>query len=532
MKAVIRHLAILAVMALGPVAAKAAEGRLNLLPPGPGTTRALVIGIDQYPNMPRHFQLQGAVADAKDIASALARGGVADLQLLLDTQVTRQSFAQAFGSLIEKTNAGDLIIITYAGHGSQDKERVPGSEADGKDETFLLSLLAPQGENANERILDDEVFHWLAQLAGKGAEVIFLADSCHGGGITKAAAESGLPAGIRGIARVYDPGEAGAANFFIAPKDDRLPVASSIPGHDDATLQMPPLTFLSGADAQSNVIEIRVAGETAPRGALSYAFARALDAQPAEAPMTRASLFKALRQTVLKVTQNKQYPVFAPISGQSVGRVLFRKTAADAAQLPTARSMQADGADGAALRPEASRPAPAIFWDTKTGNVVTKTGAIVAYGVAAGTLDTVAEGIRASSALSMLASSSTLDVATVPERREFVSEESFQLVVSGIQGRYLIIAALSGDGQVAQLFPSGNADALVMTDRLTLPMRVGPPFGTDTLIVFASTARRKSLELDLQLLNGRGRPGDLAQAFHKHWQPGDQLGLVSYQTRP
>lgn len=93
--------------------------------PGGGTIRALVAGIDHYPNLPAQDQLGGAAADAQDIAAALGRVGVADLTLLLDTGATRAAFTNAMEALIKNANAGDLIIVTFAGHGMQERERCP-----------------------------------------------------------------------------------------------------------------------------------------------------------------------------------------------------------------------------------------------------------------------------------------------------------------------------------------------------------------------------------------------------------------------
>ena len=47
----------------------------DLRAPGGGTIRALVVGIDAYSRLPGSNQLEGARADAEDIAGALSRGG-------------------------------------------------------------------------------------------------------------------------------------------------------------------------------------------------------------------------------------------------------------------------------------------------------------------------------------------------------------------------------------------------------------------------------------------------------------------------
>jgi hypothetical protein len=52
--------------------------------PGGGTVHALVIGVNSYPRLGPGAQLHGAVADALDLAAALAKDGV-KAQFILDS---------------------------------------------------------------------------------------------------------------------------------------------------------------------------------------------------------------------------------------------------------------------------------------------------------------------------------------------------------------------------------------------------------------------------------------------------------------
>lgn len=200
--------------------------------PGEGMVRALVVGIDHYPNLSERDQLGGAAADAQDIEAALRRVGVKDIALLLDTAVTRAAFTAAMEALIKNARTGDLVIITFAGHGMQENERVPGSKPDGKNEEFVLSLMGNEGPETAERIYDDEIFAWLKRLAAKGAEIIFVADSCHGGGMTKATSRGSVRRGVRGLTRVYNESELAPARSishretisFLSLEAYRLPI--------------------------------------------------------------------------------------------------------------------------------------------------------------------------------------------------------------------------------------------------------------------------------------------------------------------
>ncbi len=496
--------------------------------PGGGTVRALVAGIDRYPNLAPEVQLSGAAADAQDIAAALKRVGVTDIAFLLDTAATRAAFTDAMEALIKNANAGDLIIVTFAGHGMQEDER---SKPTGKREEFVLSLFGEEGQDTAERIVDDQIFAWLKRLEGKGAEIIFVADSCHGGGMTKATRRGSLRRGVRGLTRVYNESEAGPGAVYIAPGRDMLSVPASIAPTDNATLEIPSLTFLAGVDAASEVIEITIDGSS--RGALSYAFARALDGSKLDGEITRESLFKSLRQQVLQLSEHRQSPVMEPRTAATAKRVLFRK--AGGAPAGTMVLAQPPAAHIVTLEEGGTAPAPAglnAFWDKATGDVISETRTILAYGVPQSALPAVAQRVSTTAALAEMAAQAPLPVSLSPGNRDFASGQSFKLTVEGIYGRNLIIVNLAGNGEVEYLFPSGNADPLIMDDRLVIPMHAAPPFGTDTLIIFASKNRHTSLELDLSLLDKQSKPDGLLSAIQGRLESGDLLGVISYGTRP
>ncbi len=529
-----RRLIVFAAIAMGFAAgaqAYADERLPSLGLPGGGAIRALVAGIDKYPNLPEEVQLSGAAADARDIATALKSVGVTDVTLLLDTAVTRSAFADAMEALLQKARPGDLIVVTFAGHGMQEKERVPGSKPDGKNEEFVLALIGEEGPGTAERILDDEIFDWLKRLAAKGADIIFVADSCHGGGMTKATPRGSVRRGVRGLTRVYNENEAGPGALYIARGKDRLSVPATIAPADNATLDIPSLTFLAGVDPSSEVLEITIDGNK--RGAMSYAFARALDGAGLGGDVTREKLFKSVHQQVLQLTEHLQSPVMEPRTAETAKRVLFRKSGgAPAGTVAAVRPAETAivPVDGATAVPAPS--GLSAFWDRTTGDVISETRTVLAYGVPQAGLPAVAKRVSATAALAKLAAQAPLQVSLAPNDRGFAPGQSFKLIVEGVYGRYLQIVNLAGDGEVQYLFPSGNADPLIMDDRLEIPMRAGPPFGTDTFIVLASKRRQTSLELDLSLLNKQLKAEELLAAIQNRFETGDVLGVISYSTHP
>ncbi len=521
---------VAAVVGLAALAQAQTNTRAALRLQGGGTIRALVVGIDQYPYLRAQDQLSGAAADARDIADTLARVGVSDLTVLLDTHATRAAFTQAMELLVGNASSGDLVMITFAGHGSQEKERVPGSKPNGMYEAFILSLIAGRGPGTRERIIDEEIFDWLKQLGKKGAEIIFVADSCHGGGMTKAASRGGLRTGVRGITRVYDPGEAGPGSLYIAPENDELAVPASTTS-DNATRDVPSLTFLAGVDAQSEVMEIAIDGHH--RGALSYAFARTLESPGFGGDITREKLFKSVHQQVLQLTEQRQSPVMEPRTRDAAQRVLFQKPGGGTEETPLNAPLPDVGIvtlDGGATAP--APPGLNAFWDRKTGDVISETRAVLAYGVAQNALPAVAARVGVTAALARMAARIPLQVSLLPRQSIFAEGQKFQLVIDGVYGRYLLMVNLAGNGEVQYLFPSGNANPLIMNDHLVVPMHASQPFGVDTMIVLASTQRKTDLELELSLLDRKAKPRELLRALQGRLEGADYLGIISYGTRP
>src|SRR4051812_4535822 len=118
------------------VAASAAFADDGLLLRGPegGEVRALIIGIDTY----NHYRpLKGAVADARDIETSLRRMGSKDVTALINAQADRTSVLREIDRLTARARPKDLVVLSIAGHGTQEEEQVRGSEPDGMQNVFL-----------------------------------------------------------------------------------------------------------------------------------------------------------------------------------------------------------------------------------------------------------------------------------------------------------------------------------------------------------------------------------------------------------
>lgn len=120
--------------------------------------------------------LSGCHYDAKDMHQIATDKGFDKPELMLDEQATREAVIGYIQKAAKKLKAGDMFLLTYAGHGSQipDFNR---DERDGSDETLCLY---------NGMLIDDELFELWSHFA-EGVRVVMISDSCHSGTVLRSA---------------------------------------------------------------------------------------------------------------------------------------------------------------------------------------------------------------------------------------------------------------------------------------------------------------------------------------------------------
>lgn len=195
---------------------------------------ALLIGVTKYPNL-RNRNLRGPANDVELLADVLQQqyGVQSDrIQMLVEGETdelrpTRSNIERAFQRLAELVNPGDECVILLAGHGSQQPDEFQGGdESDGLDEVFLPldterwngRTIETPGKVPNV-ITDDELSGWLTAIREKGANVVFLADACSSGTLTR-----GETAEYRGVT----PGELGIPSELLQ-RSGRQPVVAAQP---------------------------------------------------------------------------------------------------------------------------------------------------------------------------------------------------------------------------------------------------------------------------------------------------------------
>ncbi len=142
--------------------------------------RALCIGINNYPGT--HMDLKGCINDANDWAAELDSRGFS-VKKLIDAEATKAAMVAGFKSVIGGAGSGDLVVITYSGHGTYVPD-LNGDEVDGLDE----ALCPHDIQTGGGPLIDDEI-HALFAARAAGVRLVLISDSCHSGTVTRAAAE-------------------------------------------------------------------------------------------------------------------------------------------------------------------------------------------------------------------------------------------------------------------------------------------------------------------------------------------------------
>lgn len=546
----------------------AAPRRLSV--PG-GSIRALVVGMDDYKEL---NHLHGAVADARDIDQALRQVGVTDITTLIDSQVTRATLAQAVPRIVARTKRGDLVIISFAGHGSQEPARVVTAENGGKQELFMLAGFEMKGSATAERIRDTEIYGWLTQFEAAGASTIFVADTCHGGGLSKAVDPRVNGLTYRASRMVATPEEAAASpgTYYIA--DDHLPPSSGV-GETSAAEDLKGLTFIAAVEKARQSPEVKVLGEATPRGAASYAFARALAGKAdanGDGRTTRRELITYIREKVYELSERGQEPVFAPldrlddvlfVNGEVSGTTTARlpvlspeqtiqprplaHSTPGSVEIPPFRIAVINGAPPALEKlgkqgatfvlVQANDAAVDAIWDLATGDVVQSLGDIIARNVTPAQLPGVVDRLAAVRQLGVLGVQRRKLIGLAPDKRTYRAGEKMNLIINTAAARYLVIADINGNGVVQLLYPVSGDDVMVVPSegkpsKTLAQIDIRPPFGSDVLVAVAGRQRLRALEEFLTLRDQQRAAREFVDLVARLPPAEIEMGFVPFFSEP
>jgi hypothetical protein len=570
----LRSIAVAGIMTL----AAGASAQVALRPPQGGEVRALVIGIDAYQFVP---QLRGAVADARDLEGALRQAGVRDITALIDAAADRASVMRALDDLLARSRAGDLVVLTIAGHGVQEPEHVKGSQPDGMDDVFVLAGFNPStAAGMRQRIIGTEFNHIIKQFEARGARVMFVADACHGGG----------------LAREIDP-RAAEMSYRQAPRysmaaDDLKPISTA----SDAFLtdiDFRQTEFLAAVDRKTKSPEVRIPGVPGFRGALSYAVARAFEGaadQNQDGQVTQDELFNYVRQVAYQLSDQRQNVVTTGPAARDVGaNVVYRTRAVvllDAVEKPETRPQgpQSQPPQPPALqqpqpqpavvqpaRPSAPTPGsvattplgpvrvavlgnqrdllaniearearfdvvgtsdnPDLVWDPVKLDVLAGAD-VVARGIDRPDLPSVIDRVAAVSGFKRLAAKAAQSVRLLPDDKLHHRDDRLEVQVSSMQQRSLVLFNIAGDGTVQALYPIGSDPAVIGTPEYKFPVRVGEPYGADQVVAITSSQRLGDLEQALKKMTQRRTAVEVYRLVERYAPADARIGATSLYTAP
>jgi Caspase domain len=544
-KAIVGKLARLmiagAAMAIAAIAQVGATSADSLQAPGGGTIRALVIGVDAYPNLAASAQLHGAQADAEDIAGALRRGGVAPI-VILNADVTRAKIVAQMDSLVAESKPGDFVLFAYAGHGMQVPEypRWQGIDRDGVNEQIALSGFSFSGAGAGEIIVNLEMRAWLSRLDAKQVDTLVVMDSCFGGGMREVDPRTGemRTRVLHGNAEQIKAGESDRRQFVGIPmtaKEARANV--SLMSH---------VTFLAGATSKSVVPETGGLEPKGPRGALSYYLARALgEGLAKDRVITREALYDYLKPNVRHATQDRQLiqvepqspdpsvygkpvmtlagaasstvasvagppppapspspPVNPPSTPADIRTDAVRVATIDSqdkawetiekGNTPFIKSPSVDGAD--------------LVWDIGKSEALSR-GDLVMQSVDGSLMGGVIDRTWAIERLREIAERRNLPTQLSSQGRLLTAGDEAQVEIDDIAEARLVVFNIGADATVQMLYPSAPGEAAHCPDAESgnwrCSLAVTPPFGADTIVALASSGISSQLLAWLRAHHGR-----------------------------
>lgn len=141
---------------------------------------ALCMGVNNYSAWSGASNLPFSVKSAEDFAQLLVDAFLfepANVQIMRDAWCTRGNIIRAIDALLDRAQAGDVVCVYFAGHGT----RIPGVAPGGQSEpdTFYEAFLPFSGSV----ITDYDLAVLADQLEYDHVNFTLVLDTCHSGGL-------------------------------------------------------------------------------------------------------------------------------------------------------------------------------------------------------------------------------------------------------------------------------------------------------------------------------------------------------------
>jgi hypothetical protein len=127
-------------------------------------------------------QLRACEADAGDMVRIGGAKGFDESTKLLTRDATADAVTRAISDAAGKLQAGDILFLTYSGHGGQVND-TNGDEPDQLDETWVLY---------DRQLVDDELWDLWSKFAS-GTRILVFSDSCHSGSVNRGIFDAATP---------------------------------------------------------------------------------------------------------------------------------------------------------------------------------------------------------------------------------------------------------------------------------------------------------------------------------------------------
>ncbi len=477
---------------------------------------ALVVGINDYIHMEpfdpvkkqSFYDLRGSKNDAIEIAASLRARKIdlPDDRLLLDHDATLSNFLDAWHSMIKDAESGDTLIVTFSGHGWQEKEvNAPLDEKDNKDETLIFSDFEPSNPHKG-RITDDQLHELLKNAAQ--FRIVLVMDSCHSGGLDR------LPSpGMAGLLRN------GGGGSLPIPMDPPPEENLATEGEENSE-SLPHVTQILGSATDTRAVREKVMNNKW-HGALSWFFAKALEGEAdtdGNKVLTDLELSVFLKDRVFTAMEQNQLPRFLPLpNGKpligSIGAGTFnqdKKKKSDLINLLPVRVVgkaPADLADGQCKECVlVDQTAMLTFKETNHGWQVFN-----AIGDEVGRMNgDAAPYIKRARFLAALNAEKNNRVAPAPIKPKQSSKKhaigkpvGFTFFPPDKIHQFATIFNLASTGKVQYpIHPINFDESLPVKKPFDMTFRVGPPTGEDQLI--AIWCKRPAIALNKALLEMSG----------------------------
>jgi hypothetical protein len=176
-------------------------------------------------------------------------------------------------------------------------------------------------------------------------------------------------------------------------------------------------------------------------------------------------------------------------------------------------------------------------WDASNGDVVSGLGDIIARRVERKQIGGVVDRLVAVRQLAVLARAGTARLTLAPDKRVYRRNETARLAATGIDGRYLIVANISGDGKVQMVYPIKGDDPMVLLRRagdgkLIGDIYIKPPFGSEVSVAISSKERLVALEEQLTRRDDTQWSREFIDALGRLPPGSAEVGILSFFTEP